>query len=65
MNTPRLISAAVLALSLGFAMPVIAGEGHDHGDGPATPNAKATDKSTSGGVKKVAVKDDKGKKKKK
>ena len=50
MNTLRLISAAVLALSLGFAMPVMAGEGHDHGDSPATPSANGPQRLPDGSV---------------
>ena len=41
MNTTHLIPAAVLALSLGFAMPVLAGEGHDHGDATPVATGKA------------------------
>jgi len=50
MNTTHLIPAAVLALSLGFAMPVLAGEGHDHGDAPAAPSANGPQRLPDGSV---------------
>lgn len=50
MNTPRLISAAALVLSLGIAMPVLAGEGHDHGVGPAAPSANGPQRLPDGSV---------------
>lgn len=50
MSTTRLISAIVLALSLGAAMPALAGEGHDHGDGPAAPSANGPQRLPDGSV---------------
>ena len=50
MNTTHLIPAAVLALALGFTMPVMAGEGHDHGDAPAAPSANGPQRLPDGSV---------------
>jgi len=50
MSTIRLISTAVLALSLGATMPSLAGEGHDHGDGPAAPSANGPQRLPDGSV---------------
>ena len=50
MNTTHMIPAAVLALSLSFAMPVLAGEGHDHGDAPAAPSANGPQRLPDGSV---------------
>ncbi|HRH85787.1 MAG TPA: HlyD family efflux transporter periplasmic adaptor subunit [Rubrivivax sp.] len=50
MSTIRLMSTAVLALSLGMAMPSLAGEGHDHGDGPAAPSANGPQRLPDGSV---------------
>jgi len=45
----KLIVAA-LALSFGIAGPVVAGEGHDHGDAPAAPSANGPQRLPDGSV---------------
>ncbi len=40
----------LLGLSLGVAMPGLAGEGHDHGDGPAAPSANGPQRLPDGSV---------------
>ena len=50
MSTTRLLSVAMLALSLGTTIPSHAGEGHDHGDGPAVPSANGPQRLPDGSV---------------
>ena len=50
MNSTRLISVAAIALSLAISLPSLAGEGHDHGDGPAAPSANGPQRLPDGGV---------------
>ncbi|MFM2120972.1 MAG: hypothetical protein RL722_2440, partial [Pseudomonadota bacterium] len=54
MNSPRLMPAAVLAISLGWSlglvMPALAGDGHVHGDAPAAPSANGPQRLPDGSV---------------
>ena len=47
-NHKRVVAA--LALSFGIAGPVVAGEGHDHGDAPAAPGANGPQRLPDGSV---------------
>lgn len=49
MKALRLLGAATLSLSM-IAPPAAAGEGHDHGDGPAAPNANGPQRLPDGSV---------------
>ena len=50
MTSKRIFLAIAIALSLGAATPAFAGEGHDHGDAAAAPNANGPQRLPDGSV---------------
>ncbi len=48
--TRRWALPAVFALALGLSAPAMSGEGHDHGDAPAAPNANGPQRQPDGSV---------------
>ena len=50
MKPTHSLIVAALALSIGSTLPAQAGEGHDHGDGPATPSANGPQRLPDGSV---------------
>ncbi|MBS0443223.1 MAG: efflux RND transporter periplasmic adaptor subunit, partial [Proteobacteria bacterium] len=50
MKPTHSLIVAALALSIGATVPAQAGEGHDHGDGPAAPSANGPQRLPDGSV---------------
>ena len=50
MTSKRILLALATALSVGFSVPAFAGEGHDHGDASAAPQANGPQRLPDGAV---------------